>query len=83
MVRQIALAFFGIVVHLEEGGGMITSELHEEPTDEFDTEYVIYNGMMDAIESTILAHASAGVDITQPAYQAGIVTAVQACANNC
>ena len=41
-----------------------------------------YNHMMDAIESMILAHAVAGVDVTTPAYLEGIETAVQGCANN-
>ena len=79
---------FGIVVELEDPNewgdrnGTITSDLHEEPTDEWDTDHTIYNSMMDTIESMILAHACAGVDITDPAYICGIETAVLACANN-
>lgn len=41
-----------------------------------------YNLMMDAIESLILAHALAGIDVTTPAYKEGIETAVDACANH-
>jgi hypothetical protein len=37
---------------------------------------------MDAIESLILAHASAGLDVASPAYVEGIETAVEACCNN-
>ena len=38
--------------------------------------------MIDAIESLILAHARAGIDIASPPYVEGIETAVNACANN-
>jgi hypothetical protein len=38
--------------------------------------------MIDAIESLILAHACAGIDIESPAYIEGIETAVEACSNN-
>ena len=40
----------------------------------------LYNAMIDALESMILAHAQAGIDITTPAYLEGIETACQACA---
>ena len=36
---------------------------------------------MDAIESLILAHACAGVDVKNPAYIEGIETAVEACSS--
>lgn len=39
-----------------------------------------YNAAMDGIESLILAHAVAGLDIESLAYIEGIETAVQACA---
>ena len=35
-----------------------------------------------ALESMILAHAIAGIDVTSPAYCEGIETAVEAIANN-
>jgi len=41
----------------------------------------IFNGMMDTIESMILAHAVAGIDVCSPAYVEGIETAVQTCAH--
>ena len=37
---------------------------------------------MEAIESLVLAHACAGVDVASPAYIEGIETAVEACCNN-
>lgn len=36
---------------------------------------------MDAIESLVLAHACAGVDVASPDYVEGIETAVEACMN--
>jgi len=41
-----------------------------------------YNSAMDGIESIILSHAIAGIDITTPEYKEGIETAVQGCASN-
>jgi hypothetical protein len=38
--------------------------------------------MADAIESLILAHACAGVDVTALAYVAGIETSLEACGNH-
>ena len=37
---------------------------------------------MDAIESLVLGHACAGVDVASPAYIEGIETAGEACCNN-
>jgi len=41
-----------------------------------------FHGMMDALESMILAHACAGIDVTDPDYIEGIEIAVDACGNN-
>ena len=41
-----------------------------------------FNKMMDALESIIVAHACAGIDIKSPAYIEGIETAVLACSDN-
>lgn len=67
------------------GGGTIASDLHEasdpdyEGGSEEDAEHDKYEAAMDAIESIILAHACAGIDIQAPAYIEGIETAVGAC----
>jgi hypothetical protein len=42
----------------------------------------LFRAAMDAIESLILAHACAGVDVASPAYVEGIETAVESCMNN-
>jgi len=74
------------------GGGDITSDLHEdyplvddttpEAKKETEIEIDLYNSAMDGMESMILGHAIAGIDITTPAYKEGIESAVQGCANN-
>lgn len=42
----------------------------------------VYNSAMHAIESLILAHACAGIDVTTPAYVEGIESAFDGCSNN-
>lgn len=78
-MKTIKTNVFGITVYVDEaGGGKIESDLREgsdEPT-------VEYAAAIDGLESLILAHACAGIDITSPAYLEGIETAVEAIANN-
>jgi hypothetical protein len=77
MSRSIDLPVFGITLTLDSGGGgNIASFLHEDDAPGG------YNAAMDAIESLVLAHACAGIDVESPAYLEGIETAVQACASN-
>jgi len=94
METTITLRCYGIVVTLSANvtgtGGNITSDLHED----CDTECLYggtsgrlgcsicdYNKAIDGIESLILAHAVAGVDIASAAYIEGIETAVQTAGN--
>ena len=68
--------YFGIEIKLTgDGGGIVTSNLIEDGEEE-------YNNSIDGIESLVLAHACAGVDVKSPAYIEGIETAVESCANN-
>jgi len=55
-------------------GGSISSKLHEG--DE------LYDACMDAIESLVLAHAMAEIDVTSSGYIEGLETAINSCANN-
>ena len=57
--------------------GSVTSSLHSTEADDDQ-----FNAAMDAVESMALAHACAGIDVTDPRYVEGIRTCVQACANN-
>jgi len=60
------------------GGNLLSSDLKVDGDDgDFR-----FNLMMDAIESIVLAHACAGVDVCSPAYVEGIETAVDACCDH-
>ena len=83
---------FRIYVHVDEAkAGEISSDLHESGTlfgyaRPFEGEggtWDEYNAAIDGLEALILAHACAGIDIMDPKYQEGIVTAVEAISNNC
>ena len=71
----ITLPCFGIVVKVIENGGTITSNLKS------DGDSPMLTTAMDAIESLILAHACAGIDVASTAYIQGIETAVETCWN--
>lgn len=69
-----------IVVELngdtENPAGTVTSDLHIASASN------TWNAAVDAIESLVLAHACAGVDIQSKAYIEGLKTAIEACSNN-
>lgn len=81
MEKEIKLPCFGIVVNLTGDGGGAISSTHLK-TEHNDPEDELYNAAMDGIESMILGHAIAGIDIESPAYIEGIEAAVNACCNN-
>ena len=77
-MRTIKTNVFGITVYIDEaGGGKIVSELK----DESDNDNVQYASAIDAVESLILAHACAGIDITSPAYLEGVETTIETISN--
>lgn len=88
--RTIRLPCYGITIRLEDGNtegqpgcGTITSELKAAEEDaEEDAEAARFHAAMDGLESLILAHACAGMDVQSPAYIEGIKTAVEAISNN-
>lgn len=57
--------------------GSVTSSLHSSDADDDQ-----FNAAMDAVESLVLAHACAGVDVTDHRYVEGIRTCLDACENN-
>ena len=71
----ITLPCFGIVIEIIDNAGKITSDLKD------DSDNPELTAAMDAIESLILAHACAGVDVASPAYVEGTETAVETCWN--
>ena len=73
MVERIETGVHGIAIELDgQGGGMITSDLHDQ------RDGPGLSGAWDAVESLVLAHACAGIDIRDPAYLEGIETSVEA-----
>ncbi len=57
--------------------GSVTSSLHSSDADDDQ-----FNAAMDAVESLVLAHACAGIDVTETRYVAGLRTCIDACENN-
>ena len=83
--RTIRLPCYGITVTLvrengedKPGSGAITSDLRAAGT----ASNRQFNAAIDGLESLILAHACAGVDVESPAYVEGVETAVEAIANH-
>lgn len=74
---------YGIKVAVNGKSGSVESALHEGY--EFDDlpSKAAYELAVDALESLILAHACAGIDIASPAYVEGVETAVGALLNHC
>lgn len=72
----IDLPVCGIRLERKGGCGVLQSDLHEE------NESPEAKMCVDALESMVLAHFVAGVDVASPAYCEGIVTAVDAIAAN-
>lgn len=79
-MRTIKLPCYEMVVELDDTGeaGTIRSALSaavdENPRDAVDA--TALTSALDAIESLVLAHACAGIDVESPAYIEGIETAV-------
>ena len=83
--RTIRLPCYGITITLarengvdKPGSGAIASDLRAAGT----ASNRQFNTAIDGLESLILAHACAGVDVESPAYVEGIETAVEAIANH-
>ena len=66
---------FGLVlrVNVNDGSGEIVNGFPRDTN---------HDSALDAIESLILAHACAGIDVCSPAYLEGIETAIDAISNN-
>ena len=71
-----------LTINTETGNGSITSSLKEPGTVKTSDERHEWDTAMDAIESLVLAHACAGVDVKAPAYQKGLETSLEAITNN-
>lgn len=67
-----------------EDGGAVRSTLQITERDaDFEAEYrQDYNSAIDGLESLVLAHACAGVDVQDARYVAGIGAALEAISNH-
>jgi hypothetical protein len=81
---EFRLPCYGITIRLDReptsekpGSGMLTSDLRLKIMDSA-ADDVKYIAALDGLESLILAHACAGIDVASPAYIEGIETAVDA-----
>ena len=71
------------------GGGSVTSDLHadadilgdSDATEDTDRAYYEHEGAVDTVESLVLAHACAGIDVGSPAYVQGLETTLEAIVN--
>ena len=82
---EIRLPCYGITIRLDRApsaerpaSGTITSDLKQDTAADDAT----YIAAIDGLESLILAHACAGIDVTSPDYIEGIETAVEAISNH-
>lgn len=86
VAKIIRLPCFAITLQLarpnagEPASGTITSELRCQVCRGAADR--LYNAAIDSLESLILAHACAGIDVASPAYIEGIETAVEAIGNH-
>lgn len=67
-----------------EGGGAVQSTLQITESDaDFEAEYrQDYNSAVNGLESLVLAHACAGIDVRDARYVAGIGTSLDAISNH-
>lgn len=77
-METIYLPVYGIIVTLDgEGSGTIERSSQFGTQDFSDTDSTGYWAAIDGIESLILAHACAGINVASKAYCDGIFTAVE------
>ena len=73
-MTEIQLPCYNMVVYLPgDGAGFMSSNLKKDMTNKTSID------KMTALESMIVSHARAGIDIDSPAYIEGIETAVEKC----
>ncbi|QOX80809.1 hypothetical protein FY034_17450 (plasmid) [Trichlorobacter lovleyi] len=84
---EFAPDLFLSVTACHDGGGGVSSNLHDE-SDEWagdedeERSHYEFEGAVDMLESLVLAHALAGVDVSSPAYVDGLKTAYESACNN-
>ena len=80
-MKELHLGCYGIIISFNEGdksGAAIVSDMKEPETSEDN----LLSTAVHSLESLIVAHFRAGIDVSSPAYLEGIETAYQALGNN-
>ena len=79
-MKTFNLPSYGLEIEVtNNGGGVLVKGFDIPCIRKFSNDYRI---AFDALESIILAHACAGIDIADPRYLEGIETSVDAILNN-
>ncbi len=85
-IREIRLPCYGITIRLHRpnsahrpGAGTIATDLKTLGKAAADKQY---NAAIDGLESLILAHVCAGINVESPAYVEGVEMALDAIANH-
>ncbi len=78
-LQEIDLGIEGLYITTDNAGG---ASISQHLTDNEPTGCDAYEGAFDGIQSLILAHHCAGIDVTTDAYKEGLRTAFEAIANN-
>ncbi|GIC77090.1 hypothetical protein [Moritella sp. F3] len=89
-MKTTELDIYGIVITDLGGengstGAAISSDMKDTTCVEGDDDYedtVAFNIAVDGVESLILAHYCAGIDVTAPAYKEGVDASYQALGQN-
>ena len=84
VASHVVLPCYGIVLECQYGTGTIKSDLHDANGAWVDYRETSkeYDAAVNALESLILAHYMAGVNVRSLAYVEGIKTAMDAITNN-
>jgi len=81
---KLELLVFGIVITFhpdDTHNATIVSDMHEPIEEQEGEESIGFEAGVNAIESMVLAHFCAGIDVTLPEYLEGIETAYNALGN--
>jgi hypothetical protein len=81
-MKTYTIPEYKIIVNVADGGVATIESGLQEALVGSDLEAGEFYAVVDAIESLILAHAQAGIDINSPAYVTGLKTCLEAIANN-
>jgi len=82
MEKEIKTNVYGITVYLSGDGEVPNGRIVSDLIDGSDDPDVELCAALSGLESLILAHACAGIDITTPAYLEGIEVAINAISDN-